>query len=204
MSYPQNELIINFMFDYINRFISFKEQEENFNQLFGCEEWKEAIPLAGWEREKKIVEVYRKQLKKFSRYVFAYRFSMFDKKRTYYYLFHATDHIDGCTLMKSCFASHNYGKVEYLGNRTGSFTLFDLNEVRTIEVQHLLRKRYAGKTVSFDGIVEDNIDDTYYLEKDIRTAIKELRKNALVTVTAVTSKRDGISGDDRITFCEDT
>ena len=129
---------------------------------------------------------------------------MFDKKRTYYYLFHATDHIDGCTLMKSCFASHNYGKVEYLGNRTGSFTLFDLNEVRTIEVQHLLRKRYAGKTVSFDGIVEDNIDDTYYLEKDIRTAIKELRKNALVTVTAVTSKRDGISGDDRITFCEDT
>ncbi len=204
MSYPQNELIINFMFDYINRFISFKDQEVNFNQLFGCEDWKEAIPLTGWEREKKIIEIYRRQLKRFSQYVFAYRFSVFDKNRTYYYLFHATDHKDGCTLMKSCFASQNYGKVEYLGNRTGALTLFDLDEVRTIEVQHFLQNRYAGKTISFTGIVEEIIDDTYYLEKDIRAAIRELRENALVTVTPVTSKRNGISGEDRITFCEGT
>lgn len=202
MGFPKNELLINFMFDYINRFISVPEESPKFDKLFGCDNWREAIQLSGFEREKKLVEVFRNQLKKFSKYVFPYRISVYDKDRTYYYLFHATNHPDGCNIMKSCFASFNNGKVEYLGNRSSVLTLFDLEEVKNMEIQNYLLDRFHGASMTFSQIVETIIDDTFYLEKDIRSALRALQREKKIEVQPVTSKRNGIAGDDIVKFGE--
>jgi len=203
MRYPKNELLINFMFDYINRFISLPDQAANFNALFGCEDWKEAILLSGFEREKKLVEVFKKQLKRIAKHVFAYKLSFYDKERTYYYIFHATDNLDGCAIMKSCFASLNNGKVEYLGNRNDTVTLFDLYDFKTQEVKDYLLSRFEGTKISFTEIVEAIIDDTFFLEKDIRSALKCLLSEGHIQKILVSSKTDrGLSGDDIINFSE--
>lgn len=202
MSVSKNELLINFMFDYINRFISSPDESQKFDRLFGCGDWRDAIPLSGFERERKIVEIFKRQLKKFSKYVFPYRISVYDKNRTYYYIFHATDHIDGCNIMKSCFASYNHGKVEYLGNRSNAITLFDLEVVKNKEIENYLIRRFHGASISFSQIVHAIIEDTFYLEKDIRTALKEMRREKKITVQPVTSKRDGLGGKDIVIFAE--
>jgi len=62
------------------------------NELFGCEDWKELKPLTGYQREQRIVDVYRTKLKEIADFVFPYRICFPDKKRTYYYLFHLSKH----------------------------------------------------------------------------------------------------------------
>ena len=202
MAFERNELVVNFMFDYINRFIGLPSLETNFTTFFGCEDWKKACDMSGNEREAFLVDLYRQQLKKFSKYVFPYRLSVYDADRTYYYLFHATNHIDGASIMKSCFASLNNGKVEYLGNRSDNLSLFDLDEVKTEAVAAYLLSRFSGQRICFTSIVETIIDDTMFLEKDIRAALKELRKQGKVEIIPITSKRDGIRGLDEIIFPE--
>ena len=202
MAFERNELVVNFMFDYINRFIALPTLETVFTAFFGCEDWKKACEMSGSEREAYLVDLYRRQLKKFSKYVFPFRLSVYDADRTYYYLFHATNHIDGASIMKSCFASLNNGKVEYLGNRSNNLSLFDLDEVKTEEVATYLLARFSGQRTSFISIVETIIDDTMFLEKDIRAALKWLREQGRVVVIPITSKKTGIRGLDEIVFPE--
>lgn len=203
MQYSKNELLINFMFDYINRFISLPDQADHFDDLFGCNEWREAILLNGLEREKKLVEIFKRQLKRFAKYVFAYKLSFFDKNRTYYYIFHATDHLEGCSIMKSCFAALNNGKAEYLGNRSNVITLFDLDDFKMGEVKNYLLHRFSRRRLRFIDIIDQIVDETLYLDKDIRNALKSLKSDCLIQTIPVTSQTErGLSGEDVIIFKE--
>ncbi len=200
---PRKELIINFMFDYINRFLSCEELSSTFDDLYGCTEWKQARSLSYDEREKFLVNLFKEQLKKITnvKYVYPYKLSFFGKKKTYYYLFHATNHIDGCSLMKSCFASQNFGKVEYLGRRNNEITLFDMDDYKTHEIKTYLMNRFKGQVKTFDDILAEIIDDTLYLESGIRTAIHDLKSENLVSIKPVDSKTErGLRGRDEITF----
>ena len=191
------------MFDYINRFIGLPELSGNFDTLFGCQDWRDAITLEGAKREQRIVEIFRRQLKLLGKYVFPYKLSFYDKDRTYYYLFHVTDHYDGCSIMKSCFASLNNGKVEYLGNRSDRITLFDLDEFKLEDAKEFLIRRFSGKKLTFTGVNEQIIEDTMYPEKDIRKALKSLKTEGKIQIVPVTSKTAcGLSGDDLIIFAE--
>jgi len=59
---PGTEILVNFMFEEINRFINHPKQVHNFDALFGCTEWRQAESMAGGERKKFIVDLYRDQL----------------------------------------------------------------------------------------------------------------------------------------------
>ena len=103
--------------------------------------------------------------------------------------------------MKSVFASWNNGRVEYLGRKSDVITLFDLQEYKIEDIKTTLISKYAGIQISFMDIVEDIIDDTLFIEKDIRKAIKEMKKEGIVKITPVTSKTDkALKGDDKIFF----
>lgn len=105
--------------------------------------------------------------------------------------------------MKSVFASWNYGRVEYLGRKGNALTLFDLQEYKIEDIKTTLISKYAGKQMSFMEIVEDIIEDTLFIEKDIRAAIKEMKKEGTVKTTPITSKTNrGLTGDDMISFIQ--
>lgn len=203
LSFSKSEVIFNFMYNFINRSVSIDAEEEKMNKLFGCDDWKKAYAMTGLNRELFLIDLFKRQIKKLSgiKYIFPYRLSFYDKNRTYYYLFHMTNNYSACAVMKSCFAKHNYGKVEYLGNRSGILSLFDMDFIKTQEIENYLIGRYKEKKIAFKKICEDIIDETYFLEKDIRTAIKEMKKNGKVTVIPVTSATDkGLRELDIVTF----
>ncbi len=58
-----NEIIINFMFDFINRFISKPELEGTLNRYFGSEKWISAVGLTGQQREAFLVDVFKEKIK---------------------------------------------------------------------------------------------------------------------------------------------
>ena len=201
-------MIINFMFDYISRFIGKDDPalEDTYTSFFGTEEWRDAIPLSGEEREKKLVDIYKRQLKKNAKYVFPFKLSFPDKDRTYYYLFHVTNNRDGCSIMKSAFASKNFGRVEYLGKKENILTLFDMTAMKVSDIRSLLKKKYAGQEKSFNEIIDEIIDDTLYLEKNIRATIKSMEKDSEVRITRITSKPSGkgLQQEDHIFFNQET
>lgn len=203
LTFPKSEVIFNFMHNFINRSVSIDTESEKMSHLFGCEEWKQADAMSGENRELFLIDLFKKQIKKLSgvKYVFPYRLTFFDKDRTYYYLFHMTNDYSACAVMKSCFATHNFGKVEYLGSRSGILSLFDMDSFKMHETEKYLQTKYSGQRITFQSICEEIIDDTFYLEKNIRSTIQEMKKNSKVTVTPVSSKTSrGLKEADIVAF----
>lgn len=199
-----NEIIVNFMFDWINRFVSKPSLEKNLDNFFGSHDWIKAIDLSGIEREKCLVDLYKQELKKTTkaRFVFAYRICYPDRDRTYYYLVHATNHIDGITHMKDSFAHINNGRVEYLGKKNNLISLFDFTEYKASEMVNGVLTPYKGKKITFTKLWEEIVEETSYTNKDLCEIIVELEKEERLKVQRVTSKRMSYKGEDLITFGE--
>ena len=195
------EIVINFMYNAITRFLEKKELEETFTRVFGTDEWKE-VAKKDDEREKNIVDFYVSRLKKISKFVFPYRLTFPDKKRTYYYLIHMTNHYKGATIMKSSFAKYSFGKPEWLGENSSQTSLADILGIKPNEIKNHLIKKYDQKNASFLEIIEENIDTTPYLDSQLRHAIQELEKEGIVYVERFprVGRRTGITEKDLIYF----
>ncbi|MDO8281923.1 MAG: three-Cys-motif partner protein TcmP [Thermodesulfovibrionia bacterium] len=204
MAIPKSEILLNFMFTQVNRFL-IDELEDTLNDLFGCKDWKALKTLSGTEREQGIVNLYRTKLKEFSKFAFPYRLSFSDRDRTYYYLFHLTNNLKGCSIMKSAFAKFNYGKVEFSGPKHGCLTLFDNKDMKVSEIKQFLVEKYKGQTKRYEDILIEIIDSELFLEAGIKTALKEMEgKEAKIArnpeLTEKGRKRKSIDLNDAVTF----
>ena len=197
-----NEIIVNFMFDYIRRFLSLESVENALNTFFGTNEWKNAISLSGQKREDYLVNLFKKQLKikTGAKFVFPYRLCFPDKDQTYYYLFHATNHIDGITLMKDAFSSLNNGRVQYLGKKNDDFSFFDLDFIKADEIYKSFLETRKGSNITVEDLWLLIVEDTAYTQKDLSEALIELEKTNRISVDRVTSKRGSYRGQDTISI----
>ena len=186
-----NEIIVNFMFDFVNRFISVDTVEESYNSFFGSDLWKLANDMSGQAREEYLVNLFKEKLKQVTgaKFVFAYRLCYPYKDQTYYYLMHATNHIDGITLMKTALASVNNGRVQYLGKNNDNLSFLDIGWVKSDEIYRTCLVNRKGKFISFEKLWYDIVEDTAFTSKDLNEALMELEKLGKVSVRRVTSKR---------------
>ncbi len=203
MALPKAEILLNFMFFAISEFLDAPQIEKTLNDLFGCEDWKNIRPLKGQAREESIVDLYRLQLKKFSRFVCYYRLSFPSKARTYYCIFHLTNHILGCSIMKSCFGKYNFGRVEYRGRYSGQMTFSDLAEFKQEDISNSILF-ILKKPTSYLEILTALIDETTFQEKDIYSTIKLLESAGKIVIerdpplTKTGRKRESITAQDII------
>lgn len=202
--YFGNEIFINFMFDFINRGTGISKIDTALTNFFGSEEWKNAQSLTGYEREQYLLNLYKTQLKAKTKakFVFAYRLCSPEKDRTYYYLVHATNSIEGITYMKESFATVNYGRIEYLGKRNNQPSFFDIDFYKQDEITALLKSKFAGKSLTFVDIWEAIVEDTAFLERDLRKTIQAMETKGEITITADggRKRRGGITNNDVINF----
>ena len=100
MKYSKTEVLVNFMYEEINRFLSFPGFAALFDAQFGTPDWREAVKLTDpLERLIAIHDLYLRQLKTVAKYVRA--FLMVNKSNTPdYFLFFATNSIEGLEAMK--------------------------------------------------------------------------------------------------------
>ncbi len=172
----KSEILLNFMYNGVNRNINVPQSEQVLTELYGSEEWKDCIT----EEEK--VECFRKKLKEVAKFVIAYKINFPDQNRTYYYLFHLCNHIKGASIMKGCFAKFNHGKIEYLGKLGNQLSLWDIKEFKLEEIKKYLEDNFRNSSLDLLELKEKLIDSTPYLEKNIMDAIRDLEKENKIAI----------------------
>jgi len=198
MKVTKSEVLINFMYNSVNRFL-IDNIESTLNKLFNCEDWKK-YKNTTINREKEIVKLYRDQLKQIADFVISCRVCFPTKRRTYYYLYHLTKHVLGCSVMKSCIAQHCKGRLEYLGSGGGQMTFNDIPELRINEIEKYILNKYHETKKEYIQLIRENIDNTSFLESEIKKALKSLEKENKICIKRIESKKTGLTGKDIIIY----
>ena len=96
------EVLVNFMYEEINRFLGHPDQERSFNRFFGTDEWREGIRLTDPRRRNRFLhDLYVRQLRDAAGAKYVRSFEMRnDRDVVDYYLFYATKRILGLKKMK--------------------------------------------------------------------------------------------------------
>ena len=114
------------MYESISRFMSTKEFEPHLDEMFGCEDWRDALPLSGLAKREFVRDLYLRQLSSCGmRYVRT--FEMRDSgNRTEYFLFFGTHHIEGLKAMKDAMWNvDSSGGFLFSDATAGRLTLFE-------------------------------------------------------------------------------
>lgn len=182
MKVEKSEIFLNFMFNGVNRFLSLPMLEETTTRLFGTDKWKELVPLKGPEREKRIVNLFKNQLENIAKFVLCFPIEFPKRDRTYYYLFHLTNYWLGCSIMKSCFAGQNQGRMIYRGERSAQRKLFETEDARIPSVKDFMLNKYNKTKKTFLDVIMENISKTDFLKDEMSKAIKEGEKTRTIFI----------------------
>lgn len=62
LAFPRCEVLIFLPLSFVHRFVGREGQEAALTSLFGCEDWRQAIDLAGQERSAYLLDLFERQL----------------------------------------------------------------------------------------------------------------------------------------------
>ena len=174
MSHPRCEVLITFMYEEINRFLTQEQVPQHFDSLFGCEAWTQAQGLsAPTDRKVFLRDLYRRQLEHEAGVKFVRSFEMLNRSnRTDYFLFFGTKSVEGIKKMKEAM-----WKVD----ETGAFQFSDATDPNQSILFEAgpdagdLRKRildeFRGREVSIEKLEEFVITQTPYRETHLRKSV---------------------------------
>ena len=102
MSHRSCEVLVNFMYEEINRFIGLPDQERNFDAFFGTPEWRKGVGMRDRRaRNGFFHDLYLRQLRDAAGADYVRSFEMRNERdRVDYYLFYATNSLRGLEKMK--------------------------------------------------------------------------------------------------------
>jgi three-Cys-motif partner protein len=213
LSYPSCEVLLNFMYEEINRFISppkerqqqsgdlFGEQqkpvqpaqgrqalEARFDSFFGCGDWRMAIASGvPTERNRLLHDLYARQLRRpaAAKYVRSFQMKN-DRDATDYFLFFATNNRLGLQKMK---------EAMWRVDSAGEFTFSDATDPNqtvmfgatpaTIALKKQLIGRFGGKRATVAEVAEFVVAETAYRETHFKPVLKEMEKAKPPELTVV-------------------
>lgn len=192
---PSTEVLINFMFEEINRFLDHPAQVDNFDRLFGCGDWRSCAALHGSLRNQCIRDLYARKLSEKAKYV---RF--FDMKNksnsTDYFLFFATNNILGLKKMKESMWKVDQGGAFNFSDATHQDQMtFFVNEPNFQQLKNLIIQKFKGKEVSVDQIENFVVTETAFRETHFkRQILKPLEGDLLEGFTVIRAKQGRTKG----------
>lgn len=193
MSHPKCEVLITFMYEEINRFLTadYTGKEDQYTALFGTTEWQRIAntTLEARARRDGIHDLYQNQLKNVAKADYVRSFCMRNQNNsTDYYLFFATNSLLGMEKMKQAMS----GVDPTCGFTFSDFT--DPNQLQLFsepnygELQRLLSKHFKGKTVTVEDVKEYVIADTpFYRFKS--EALKPMEEASQIEVISTDPRR---------------
>ena len=193
---PKTEVLFNFMHEEINRFLTHRDQPNNFDELFGTPNWRSLIGLKGFARTRALHDLYGEQLLGHARHVRS--FTMVNQsKRVDYFLFFATQNLKGLERMKEAM-----WKVDPLGDfcfsdatDPNALTLFG-NEPDLVGLASFLRRK-AGNLVPIEQLYSATLIETPFLTKHARQVFKEAEDSDSLHIEAVGQRRRHAFPEDR-------
>jgi three-Cys-motif partner protein len=207
VSRPKSEIVINFMFDYINRFLKpgiDQSLAKSFDDLFGDAGWHGQI-LEGQGREDSILNYYKECLRKVGRYQYVVNTAILKptEDRTYYHLIYATHHRKGLKTFKEVDAKmqpqqqriRKEAIYEKDLSRTGQESLFGSQMVDTkstytryrslkfVELEKLLKEMlHHQPSFSFSDFLLRALQIEIIYEKDIKDLIAQAKKDGRIQI----------------------
>lgn len=192
LSNSRCEVLVNFMFEEANRFLSLEKLSGHYDKLFGTPEWRRIVGLSGApERRRAIHDLYLKQLKTAARYV--HSFEMLNEgNSTDYFLFFATNSIKGLEKMKEAM-----WKVD----DTGSFQFSDHEDARglmslfsaqpnLVPLRNAILRTFKGKRISIQELLDWVVTETEFLPKHLKgPVLAPMEKAGEVSVVNASAKR---------------
>lgn len=96
----RSEVLVNFMYEEVNRFLSVPDHSGDYDELFGTGEWRNVLGVSGSSgRRIAIHDIYLGQLRTAAKYVHSFEM-MNSSNSTDYFLFFATNSLKGLEKMK--------------------------------------------------------------------------------------------------------
>lgn len=175
MENPRCEVLITFMYEEINRFLSHPDHPETYDSLFGTDKWREVLPIEDPDlRRRMIDDIYRDQLEQSARIQYVRSFEMLNRRnRTDYFLFFGTKKLLGLEKIKEAM-----WKVD----PTGTYQFSDYTEAdRTIglfadqpdydSLKTMLLGEFKGKEASIEEIGDFVVARTPFLRTHIKREV---------------------------------
>lgn len=199
-AYKSCEVLINFMYEEINRFLAHPEQGKNFDEFFGTDEWRKCTEIkAPRERNRFLHDLYQRQLIEEAGLEYVRSFEMRnDKDVTDYFLFYGTKSYLGLKKMK---------EAMWRVDEAGEFRFSDATDPNQLvlfekapQFEHLRRQilaEFGGRTVTVEDIERFVVTKTAFRETHFKTQVlRKLEKESLLeSVDAPDKRRTGTYAD---------
>lgn len=195
------EILVNFMFEEINRFLNHPKQVTNFDTLFSCENWRHGHELSGAERKRFIHDLYCNQLRSAAGARYVRSFEMRNERNVSdYFLFFASNNQLGLAKMKEAM-----WKVDPAGGFTFSdatnlnqAVLFQPEPDRN-ELRRLIAERFAARRATIGQIENFVVEETPFHAGHYRKVLARMEGDgALIPVDAAPNRRKGTYPDKRL------
>jgi len=157
---PYKEILINFQYNAIQRWLKAPKVENTISKLFGTSDYKKA------KSEIDLIELYKRQIREKNFFVWDFRNKFPMKNRTLYYLVYATKNLTGFKIMKDVMFSEQSRRY---------FEPYLFAEVDFKAFQNNISKKYKGiKSVEYNEVLAFVLQETNYLAKDLDKALKNI------------------------------
>ena len=203
MRHDKCEVLINFMFEEVNRFLAYDNDSHGatLDRLFGTGEWREIIaqPLAPAQREKRLHDLYQRQLRISGGATYVRSFKMRNKRnKTDYYLFFGTRSLKGMDRMK---------QAMWRVDPTGAYEFSDLTDSQQqvlfqpepdyTLLRKMLQGHFHGKTATVQEIEDYVIAETpFHSSQYKKTALKPMEQGGtIVPINPAVGRRAGTYAD---------
>lgn len=196
MRNPRCEVLITFMYEEVNRFLSHQNHPATFDTLFGIDRWRGCLQQATPAmRERCIRDLYQAQLTAAGiRHVRAFKMRNRDN-RTDYFLFFGTNSMTGLLKMKeSMWRVDQGGQFEFSDATNPDQTLLFTAEPEFAQLRRQLLDGLRGKTLAVEQIEEFVLTETAYTASHYKRILKELETSsppALIVRAAKPGRRLG-------------
>ena len=193
------EVLITFMFEEINRFLSQGQQPDNFDDLLGCRDWREGIDIKlPTERMKFLHDLYQRQLTQAAGANFVRSFAMRNKRETMdYFLFFATNNELGLRKMKEAMWRIDESGTYTFSDATdpSQSVLFSAEPDRRL-LSRLIIDKFSGRETTPTEIERFVVRDTPIRETHYRKVLQTLEDaDKIVPVNPPAKRRRGTYAD---------
>ena len=191
-AYSKTELLISFMYESINPFLTSPEFEPHLDALFGVPDWRDAIPLVGDGRAQSLRELYVARLREAGmKHVRSFEMRDSENRREYWLIF-ATHHLEGLKAIKEAmWKVDGSGGLEFSeATDPNQLTLFT-PEPDFSQLKRLILERFsAAGPVSVDDIEQFVLVETPFRETHYKLQIlKQMEKVGELEVTESPRRR---------------
>jgi len=194
-----SEVLITFMFEEINRFLSQGQQPDNFDDLFGCRDWREAISIKSPSKRVKFLhDLYQRQLTQAAGANFVRSFAMRNERNTMdYFLFFATNSELGLKKIKEAMWRIDESGTYTFSDATdpNQSVLFAPEPDRQL-LTRLIVDKFSGAETTVNHIERFVVCQTPFRETHYKKVLQMLElADKIVPINPPAKRRRGTYGD---------